>query len=323
MSSSTSSSRPRFDRRVLLLLVLCAFGLEVFTRTKLFQMSKDFRRFGGYGERAQHLVHEDGFRIALIGNSATDRGVDLPVFLSTIRETAKKPVQADLFVADQSRINTWQFMLERYFFRPELKPDLIAITFYEDDLQDGNAVEIGRLAQFFTTVADWPQVFRVDLPDLNQRAEFVLSSFWATFAARERIKERVLELLIPNYKEYTEQANAVNFQHNRRKHGPAAGAAAERPVTHAALRRLLDEARQRGFRLCFVAYPTLTDGDRPPYEVAPQTLALLGDAGTPYFDLRRLPELRPEHYADEVHLNESGKPLYSRRLAQALATLVK
>jgi hypothetical protein len=328
MSSSTFSSdlRPvwpelRRTGLVVLVLVVCALlGLELFARTKLVSMSKDLRRFSTYGDRTRELVaRPDGRRVLLVGNSATDRGIDLPTFEATLSAARGGPGHGALLVADQSRINTWHFMLERFVFRPGLRPDLVVVTFYENDLEDGNRVEIGRLAHFFTDVRDWPSVFMVDLPTLDQQADFVLSSFSAAFATRERVKERLLRVLIPRYESFTTDVNAVIFKHEAARVQKAPEAA---PPGHVALDRLLARARQAGVRLAFVAYPTLTANGRLPYEIEPETRRRLEAAGAPLIDLRHVPGLDADLYDDEVHLNERGRPPYSAALARALAPLL-
>lgn len=328
MSSSTSNSdslvagRP-WRWQVPLALLLIFGALEIFTRTRLFNSSKDFRRFAGYPEKARHLEQRDGVRLALMGNSATDRGVDLPTLQNTFA-AAGAHVSADLFVADQSRINTWQFMLQKYFVTPGIRPDWVVVTFYEDDLQDGNTVEIGRLAQFFTSVRDWPSVFSVDLPDWSQRIEFMLGSFWATFAASERIRERTLEALIPDFRPYTEAANTAIYEHNHRRARVTAASASTAARAHSlrALQRLLRTGADAGIRLAFVAYPTRTDSGRAQYVLAPETLQVLKDAGAPFFDLRRVDGLEGDAmYDDEVHLSAAGRIPYSKALATALLPL--
>lgn len=324
MSSSTSSSSPSPRRgwrwQVPLTLLLIFGSAEIVTRTRLFNTSKDFRRFAGYPEKARHLEAADGVRVALMGNSATDRGVDLTTLHQTFAANGAR-VTADLFVADQSRINTWQFMLQKYFVTPGLHPDWVVLTFYEDDLQDGNAIEIGRLAQFFTTVRDWPAVFALDLPEWSQRIEFMLSSFWATFAANERIRERALEAMIPDFRDYAGATNSTIYAHNRRRFGPAAAAQA-RSTTYV-LERLLRTAREHGLRLAFVAYPTRLDAGRQPYAIAPQVKATLDAAGAPLLDLRHVPGLEGGAlYDDEVHLTEAGRVPYSKALADALTPLL-
>jgi hypothetical protein len=319
MSSSTSSSEARrdrvrlLDRRVALGVLLMVVALEVFTRVRLFSMSKDFRRFRGYDARAAALVARGGTRVALIGNSATDRGVDVVTLERALAGDGQR-VHADLFVADQSRVNTWRYMLESYFARAQRRPDLVVVTFYEDELADGNPVEIGRLAQFFTTVRDWPEVFRVDLPAPGDRVEFVLSSVWATFAASERIRERLLDAVVPDFRDYTARANQIAFVHRRAAAGRASG-----PRTYRALGGLLQRAAETGQHLCFVAYPTLAEPGAVPYPIPPELPVMLHEAGAGFIDLRRTPGLRPDLYADEVHLTEEGRVPYSAALGQALA----
>ena len=326
MSSSTSSSDrppdrapwvPLLPRKVWLGLLVLLAAMEILTRVSLHDRSKDFRRFAGYPAKAAALVATaNAQRIAFIGNSATDRGVDPRVVEAALARHGR-PTAAELFVADQSRVDTWRYIFERYFARPERTPDLVVISFYENDLEDGNPVEIGRLAQFFTTIRDWPELFRFNLRTLDDRASFVISSFSATYAASDRIRERILPALVPGFRDHSERINEIIFQHeqHRRQLRPAAPT---RP-RFAAVEALLDRAAERGVKLCFVAYPTLVTGGRSPYELAPELRALLARRGIPLIDLRNAPDLGPAFYADEVHLTEAGRARYSAVLGDALA----
>lgn len=310
---------PLLDRWVWIVLLLIFASLEIFTRTWLFSASKDFRRFRSYPERARVLSEAPrGLRIGLIGNSATDRGVDARVVEEAL-DRAGKPARADLFVADQSRIDTWRFVFERFFAAPGLRPDLVVVTFYEDDLEDGNPIEIGRLAQFFTTVHDWPEVMSVNLHHVDDGVTFVLSSGWATFAASDRVRERLLETLVPDFRSHSERVNDVLFEHQRRR-GPAGRST--RTPSFVALRRLLDRAAETGIGLCFVAYPTLDAAEGSRYELSPGLLEVLQNAGAGLLDLRSVPALGPEYYADDVHLTEPGRQIYSRMLGGALASAI-
>jgi hypothetical protein len=307
-------------RRVAIGVIVFLLVLELFTRFRLFQMSKDFRRFESYPARARTLVETAGpLRLAFIGNSATDRGVDARVVDATLAG-AGHPARSDLFVADQSRVDTWRFILERYFAAPGLRPDMVVVTFYENDLEDGNPVEIGRLAQFFTGVRDWPEVFTVNLHDLDDRVSFVLSSGWATYAASERVRERLLGAIIPGFRTHTERINEIVYEHERRRARPSH----EAPTgpQFVALGRMLDRAAQQGIKLAFVAYPTLVNGGGVPYELSPALVHLLETRGAPLLDLRRVSTLGPDLYADEVHLTEEGRRPYSQALGAALAPLL-
>lgn len=319
MTSFISSSKPQGTLALTLALILAMALLEVTTRAVLIPRSKDLSRFGTYAGRAVELTSAPATRLALVGNSTTERGVELTTLRRALVERGGGPIAVDMFVADASQINTWYYLLKRYFWDPGLQPpDLCVVTFYGIGLRDGRP-EVGRLAKNFTTLADWSEVFRTDLPDWTDRLDFATSTLWATFAARERIKERTLGSVIPHYHEFARRVNEDLRQHERL----AAGAKARGPVAatkqaHGALKRFLDEAKRRGTRLCFVAFPVLEH-----YELDPVAVDLIRRAGIPLIDLRILEGIRPSMYEDDIHMDAAGRGLYSRRLAERLEPLLR
>jgi hypothetical protein len=317
MSSSTSSSEraerpagrpPRRPRALAVglttLLVLGA--IELMTRLWLIPASKDLSRFEGYPARARLLVSRPGARVALIGNSATEEGVDPRLFASALSELMDAPVSAELFVADSAEIGTMYWMVHSAFWRQGLKPDLLVVTFFDRGLEDGAPLDVGRLARFFTERADVHDLFSLDLPRFDERAEWLVSSYSAAFAARRRLKERVLTLL-PGYKSALGRVNQVNFEHDQ------SGRFAPADLPHEGLRRFVERALENHVQVCFVAYPK-----QDHYEVAPEARRIIADAGMLFLDLRDLPALAPEHYRDNIHLNEKGRPIYTKALARAL-----
>jgi hypothetical protein len=283
-------------------------ALELVTRTVLLHSSKDLSRFAAYPGRATALMQKPGPHTLFIGNSITEHGVD-PALVATELGGA-----SEAFTADSSHINTWYWMATTELWRRSLSPDLLVITFHGGSLEDGNRLEIGRLAQFFTTRADWSELFEHDLTSLDQRGEFLLSSVWATYAFGDRIKQRLLGL-IPGYMGYAQYENQQNLAHDRSTKDRAA------PRSWTTLDRFLARAKEHHTRLVFVAFPTLIEnvGDAIPYEIAPELPAKLEAAGAMLLDLRKLPELdRAKHYDDDIHLNEAGKLIYTRRLIAEL-----
>lgn len=324
MSSSTSSSelselhrRTRSSRWITVVCILAVLvGLEFVTRRVLFPASKDFHRFATYPEKAKLLANSELYSIALIGNSATDRGVTESVVAEAFARASGVKSEVVMFPADASRINTWHYIAESAFFRPGTHADRMVITFYEDDLADGNAVEIGRLAQFFTTPSDWPSVFSIDLPRFGDQVEFMLASGWATLAASDRVRERLLKILVPNYEDFATFVHLAN-----RKPAPVAAKSSPTPRTYRALERFLAAAAAAKQEVIFVAYPTLLDNGAMPYEFEPEALTILKQAGAPLIDLRLVDTLTPDLYDDEVHLTEAGRRPYSLKLGQALGEI--
>jgi hypothetical protein len=308
-------------RLVLVLLVVCA-GLEIVTRALLLPRSRDFARFATYPARAEELVGRDGLRIAFIGNSATQRGLDPGLFVAGLPNPAGRPIHVDLFVADGAEVNTWHYMVKQSFWRRDLNPDWFVVTFFGNALEDDNTIEIGRLALFFTQRDDWPDLFALDLPGYSERAEFLLSTSWATFAARDRIRKRVLAAVVPDYKDFAEDLHAQ--RHPGAAPGPssAPAAPAAKLRTCKVLERFLAAAKEHGNRVCFVAFPTRPTGTAPPYTFNPEVPRLIQDAGMTLVDLRSVPGLTAEHYEDDYHLTPAGAAIYTRHLTQAITPIM-
>ena len=216
-------------------------------------------------------------------------------------------MHVEVFVADSSEINTWHYLVKESFWRRDLNPDWLFVTFFENVLSDQGSPELGRLALFFTRCEDWPELFDLDLPTMPKRAEFVISSVWATYAARDRIRNRVLAAFVPNFKEFAEVLHDSQ--------GPRHKKPAIQP-TFKALSRFLTAAKEHGNRVCFVAFPVVDKAGKVSYDLWPEELQLIREAGMEFIDMRQVPELRPEHYRDEIHLTPAGAAIYSRRFAQ-------
>ena len=141
---------------MLALVATLLVALEVVTRVKLYAMSSDLSTYRSYAERAAELARRDGIRVAIIGNSVAHEGIDPNVFAEALRDVTRRNAFADVFTANRSFVETWHAMVRRYLWRSDDQVDLVVVPFWRDNLEDGNPIETGRLAQFFTSFADWP-----------------------------------------------------------------------------------------------------------------------------------------------------------------------
>lgn len=316
MSSSTSSSETPLRRRALVMvlvgIVALNIVLEIFTRTMLFPHSADFQRFADYPARARALCALPGFRLAFVGNSATQKGIDPKAMNDILNQGPTGPAACEFLLADGSMINTWHFITKRCFWTPGRKPDLIVINYFDHCLRDGNSLELGRLALFFTTPDDIAELRALELKETSALLEFQLSRTWRTYAARDRIKKRVLNVALPHYKELAEELNREQSRPN-----DAASTTPPSP-TFAALTRYLDAAKAHQTPVVFVAFPTFRSNEAIQYALDSEAESLVRDAGMGWVDLRFVPELRHEHYYDDLHLTPAGAAIYTRRLADAI-----
>ena len=325
MNSSISNSESKENRRktspvrkngkrVAGVVVLFFLLLEVFTRTKLMRMSKDMVRFADYPAQATALAQSSGMRVAFVGNSAVQRGVNPDLVAG---ESGGLPLHHAMFLADSSYITTWHYMLKRYLWTPGKRVDLIVVTFYERNMEDGHPDDIGRMAQFFTTPDDWGDVLQTDLPEFSHRTEFLISSFWATYAVRDRLKERILGAITPTYKEYTQKINTLAFERNAKPQ------IENHTASYRALQRLIDMAKRHGTPLCFVAFPTYEPSRSSSYPLAPEMLRLIRAAKMDFLDFRIVAGLTPKHYADGIHLTPEGAKIYTRALMSQLTPVLR
>jgi len=321
MSSSTSSSEaigeavgaPARATRIALVLLAVLCGVEALTRFKLVPMTKEFEQFHSYPRLAAELAHRNGLRIALVGASIVHEDIDTALLTDRVRAATRIPAHAEQFSADHSFVNTWYYMLMHDFWRPGNRVDLVVIPFVGPSLYDHNEIEIGRLARFFTTVDDWPDVLGTDLATTAERADFLLSSFWVSWAARDRMQELTFTRLLPNYKAFArEQQNLVFAEVFTRR--------AHKARSLVALDRLLRAARAHSTRLFFVVFPTQrADWNGQPYAEARR---LIEASGTEYVDLRGGGDVDTSIFADLVHMNVDGRTLYTGLLADALAPVL-
>jgi hypothetical protein len=318
MSSSTSSSEraiavvapaaPAGPRRrrawlwplAVVLLVMAA--LEGFARVVLVPASRDLQSCAGYAGDARALFARPGPRLVVVGNSATRKGVD-GALLGTLMHA-----DVAVFSADSAKVTTMYWMVTHDLWAQGLRPRWVVLPYFGDQLADGEDVDVGRLARYFSGPRDWPELFRYDLLGLDQRAELVASSLSAAFATRRRIKRRVLEQL-PGYQDGYLLTERVLVAHGR--------AGGRRAPTFDTLRRFVARAQASGTRLGFVAFPSQEGTDAPA-----EALRILDDAGMRLVDLRHVAGLGPQHYEDFVHLNPTGQALFTRALARALDGIV-
>lgn len=318
MTSFISNSKPGPFFRLALWVGAALVLLDIFTVTVLFRLAGDFSRFSTYDARAAELSRQPGIRFALIGNSTTEEGVSGPLLAETLQANGIAPLHLDLFLADSSQINTWYFMMNHYFWKPNRKLDTWVIMFYGNDLKDPARFEVGRVAQFFTDRRDLPEILNADLVRPSDRLSFLLSSVWGTYAARERLKERTLRLLLPDYEKFVVRLNDVELKLDRKR----AAASPPQPNTYRALRHFLETAAAHDTPLIFIAFPVRSEKWAATYAIDPAVVEMLHAHGATYIDLRQVAGLEREHYADHMHMNETGRRIYTQRLAEVLPPIL-
>jgi hypothetical protein len=321
--SNDAAFKPGNGWKTLAVVALALVALELFSRTALVRASKDLRRFETYPEKVAELIASPKRRIAFVGNSATQEGLDVELFEKTLAERGIIDVDAEMYVADNSGVVTWSYMLDKYFLKPDRRPDFVVINHFGPySLADDEQIEIGRLARSFADVADYPRALNEDLTTFGKQAEFLISAPWSTYAFRNRIRDRVLGLVVPSFKDQSTELHEMRLKTKLKPKEGSEPIAATPKRTHRALERIIRPLVERKIPLCFVQFPMRDCHEKPTYDVLPESLDRLRAAGVKVIDLRRVPNLTPDRYRDSYHLNEEGKSIYTKRLAEALEPVI-
>ncbi len=325
MNSSISNSEKKgFPTPIPILLgILLAFSLlELSMRVIFIPKSQDLRRFAEYPQKAKTLNSNGGPSFALIGNSATEEGVDPLLLQVLLRDAGMDGVAVDLFAADASGITTWNYMIKNIFIKTGRLPRYFIINYSGSLLlRDGN-LEVGRLAQYFTKADDWKEVILNELPSTGQALQFGLSIASKTFAFSSRLKDRVLDFFIHDYKRFAQGNNQAMLNHERLMAAQKESSSEYTAPDYTRLERFLKMIRDSGASLIVVAFPMQPRVGKAPYEIDPQVRSLVEAYGFLFKDLREIKGLEANLYRDSIHLTREGKAVYTKILAGELIKIV-
>src|SRR5918997_704782 len=167
MSLSTSSFRSELKVLALVFVVLAACELVVRLREQ--SLSLDVRHIRQIPDISERLAQGDGggghqhlLRVLFIGNSMTRHGVEPEIIEREMSAQGTAPLRIERVFPDASALPDWYYAFKRFFDAPQRAPDVLVICFAAGDLQDSLPVHSWRLAQYYTTFSDVPEVFRED-----------------------------------------------------------------------------------------------------------------------------------------------------------------
>jgi hypothetical protein len=311
MSSSTSSFRN--ELRVVAVVLLVLLAGEFFVRAFERSLSLDVTHIRHIPEISRKMTEGRGTRVLFISNSMIRYGVDPGIFEREMEARRLGPLSVGRVFPDATALPDWYYAFKHYFVDTNRLPDVLIVCFAAKDLQDDVPPVPARLAHNYTSASDIPELFSHDLPDFDHRADFLLADVSSAYANRMRVRTRVLDDLIPNYRESAQVMNRTQ-KAMKKNAGVDEAAHSSAAPSYQRLQRLMSLARSHNVRVIFVAMPL-----REEYALDPQIQRIVEADGMSFFDFRAVDGINQVSFVDEMHLTPGGASVYSEFLARQLA----
>ena len=176
---------------VALALLTCELGL----RASIQRASIDVRHIRAIPKIVAGLAGARHPTFLFLGNSLTRSGVIPEVLAGTRAAGGFGKAHVALIHPDDTTISDWLYLYERFVRSKGAAPDVLLIGFAKDHLSDSHALHVDRLGGYFGGLGALPEAFSYDVPDLNGRVSYLLSSLSCAYANRDRVRTQVFASL--------------------------------------------------------------------------------------------------------------------------------
>lgn len=302
-SVSVKKQNPFIIATIGLLILLIAS--EVIFRAIGDKVSGDIKHVRTIPAIAAKLGADSNFTVLLIGNSLIAEATDEKVLAEAVSRCAGRRVSIYKVIPDGTNLTDWYFILKNYFIKNKSIPDLIITNFaWNNALTDLQQFpDHVRLAGFACNLRDIPELHSMGMGGIDTTMEFVVAHFSSIYAKRATIRNRILDKLIPHYREATQILNSGA------KKPAATGKLLSITVKNSYnnLQTMIRMTREAGTRLVFVGMPL---PEHEAYVIRPELESILRKEAN-FCDMRVVPGIIDAHYVDKMHLGAKGRQLFT------------
>jgi hypothetical protein len=307
---------------VLLGVTVFLLTLELLLRSVGSRLSHDVKNISGIESVATALEQAPPPRVLFVGNSILLAGIDPIQFQRAISaQPGAAKISTFIVHPDSSHATVWDYLLHRYFIEPEKLPDDVFLVSGRVHLADRemSSVELGG---YYVSNRDIVRYFNLDNGGFDEGVGFFLGRISAIARLRKRVSPRIFDVMLPFYQE-----NWSLLHHGPEPAMSKTSASAlpnrsdeellewpESSSTTRHLQSIADTLREKGIRLTIVLAPMPR-----PYKLDPGIEAMIEERDIRLLDMRQLPGLRAEDFADQEHLNETGREIFTNALAKEVA----
>jgi hypothetical protein len=301
----------RSEARVLLLVALVLSAGEIALRLVVERASIDVQRQRAFPVVAASLRSNRSGTVMFLGNSLTDRGVNLDTVTQSFRARGYVNIRAFKVHPDDSGLLDWYYTFKRFFLETGSPPDFVVVGYAGTQLDDTSPFHPERIARY-SGLRYVKELFLNDLPNAGARIDYLVATTSVSIAEGGRARTAVLDALIPGYRSTAQLINAAT-----RKQA-ASAIESTRGKTLGRLARFLAACREAQVIPVVVAMPVPYS-----YPVNPDVAAMVQASGGAFFDLRSISGLAVTDFPDGYHMDSRGAVIYSRELTQRLGDVLQ
>jgi hypothetical protein len=293
-----------------LLVVTGLLAVEGALRLSEDSLSGDVAQIDAAPAQVRHAASDSGLGVLMVGNSLLAEGVDRARLEGMLTTELGTVVSVGKVTSDGTTPLEWHYLTRKLVFDTGISPQVLVLAFGPGHLWDRpGATQVLRLAAEHVAAQDVGMLFREELTDIESRSEFLTARVWRTYALRDRIQLRLLDLVLPYFR--TEREELL------RRPGSVSGT--HQDLSHLRdLRELLEDAAGAGIQVILLPMPAPhlwpVEG---PVETLARTLSV------PILDVRDKVSLEPERFPDGEHLDALGREAFTEALGPRLGRVVR
>ena len=258
-------------------------------------LSKDIAHINSINE-----IAEDRNDIIFLGNSLTRHGIDK----NQIRKSLSNSSHIGYIYPDDTSIIEWYYIFKSYFVDKNNVPNDIVILFANDQLRSSEIEfeEIQRISKYVPLFRSGFVLNREDL-SLSEVIDFYLCKAFSTYANRERLSKRVLDLL-PKYRQLIRSIN--NNLPSQQK--------AIEDADYSHFSDIIQLADSVGCKIWFCAMPV-----QKRYMIKDEIISIIMNSKySRLYDLRDPDKYGDIHFLDGYHLNQYGSTIFTTNIIDNL-----
>ena len=177
------------------MVVLAVIGWEAVLSVGRRSLSRDVVHYDDVPTIFDDFLSSGDPAVLFLGNSLIREDIDAATF------TAADDDRPDVFRVhpDDTSIVEWRYMADALDERSVGDGKRIVVCYAQNQLTDDSLIQPRRLGAHYLEAGTRRRMLSEDVTAFDRRAELFLSKMLYSFAAADRVRNRVLALIIPGY----------------------------------------------------------------------------------------------------------------------------